>query len=93
MIKNDLVTILKEESMLMNSLMNLIIPFMRQKFPSYMIQLVTLLNFLLVIATTMKEEVIRTLFMIQVHPLMICNGILLLAVIYSYMKCQCIRIK
>jgi hypothetical protein len=57
---------LREESMPMNALINLMILFMCQKNPSYMIQLVTLLNSLLVIATTMKEEVINTLFMFLV---------------------------
>jgi hypothetical protein len=57
---------LKEKSMLMNALINLMILFMCQKFPSYMIQIVTLLNFLLVIAIIMKEEVISTLFMLIV---------------------------
>jgi hypothetical protein len=57
---------LREESMPMNALINLMILFMCRKIPSYMIQLVTLLNSLLVIATTMKEEVINTLFMFLV---------------------------
>jgi hypothetical protein len=85
-LKMILVTTLKEESMLMNSIINLMILYVFQKMSSYMIQLVTLLNVLLVIVTTMKEEVISTLFMFQVmiwcaHPLIIYNGIPLVIVI------------
>jgi hypothetical protein len=57
---------LREESMPMNALINLMILFMCQKFPSYIIQLVALLNSLLVIATIIKEEVINTLFIFLV---------------------------
>jgi hypothetical protein len=52
--------------MLINSIINLIILFICQKIPSSMIRLFILLNFILVIATTMKEEVISTLFMLLV---------------------------
>jgi hypothetical protein len=50
-----LVTTLKEESILMNALIKLMMLFMCHKFPSCMIQMFILFNFLLVIAATMKE--------------------------------------
>jgi hypothetical protein len=85
MIKNDICNYLKEESMLMNALINLMILSMCVKFPNCMIQMFKLLNFL-VIATTMEEEVLSTLFMLLVmilcvHLLVICNGIPILSVI------------
>jgi hypothetical protein len=85
-IKNDICNYLKEESMLMNALINLMILSMCLKFPNCMIQIFKLLNFLLVIATTMEEEVLSTLFMLLVmilcvYLLVMCNGIRILSVI------------
>jgi hypothetical protein len=60
-----------------------------------MIKIVTLLNFLLVNATIMKEEIMSALYMILIiisciYLLYICIGILLLAMIHSCIKSQCI---
>jgi hypothetical protein len=63
LLKMVLITTLKEEIMLMNAIINLMILFICQNFPRCMIQIVILLNFSLVIATIIKEEVMSALYM------------------------------
>jgi hypothetical protein len=66
MFKNNIGNYFERAQHANECLINLMNLFMCQKFPSCMIQIFVPLNFLLVIATTMKEEVLSTLFMLPV---------------------------
>jgi hypothetical protein len=66
MIKNDIANYFESGKHANECLIKSNGPLYVLKFTSYMIQIVTLLNFPLVSATTMKEEVRSTLFMLLV---------------------------
>ena len=90
-----ILTIFKEESMLMNSITKSITLFMCLEYLSCIIQMAILSNLLLVIATTMKEEVTSALLMFVeiigcTHQLVLCIVTLLFVVIHSSIKCPCI---
>ena len=91
-----LATILREENMLMISMIISMILSMLQKLQSCTLLVVMLWILLLILATIMKEEVIRALFVLLIimsynHLLKVCIILLLLVVIHSYIKCQCIE--
>ena len=93
-LNNDHSNYFKEESMLMNSIKKSMTLFMCLKYLSCMIHIVILMNLLLVIPITMKEEVISSLLIlviiICIHLLIIIMGILSSFATQSSIKCPCI---